>query len=326
MTYEECMARYSNIARYCIGLEKAEAAPLDFVANPFGSVLATWPAWLAALLFIVLLAMSIKIIPQQSVGVVERFGRYHRSLNAGFNMVIPFIERVAHDVDLEQLQMKVTPLIKTKDDQIVDLSVVVMFRVIPGMASDSVYQVDDPEEAIAALVNNEVKAKASGMSLQEIFDDRKEIETAVDAELTTTVNSWGYAITKVVIDDPALSEEMRSAYNSVGVAKQRQLAAIAEGAALKIKMIADAEANGASLKIQGESYVMMRDLIAKGNAQAIKKMTEGTGLTDTQAMHLLTMIDSNDAVRDAAKAGSTVVVATGNSSEHAVLGMVAAQQ
>jgi len=326
MTYEDCIKQYgTDNVDYCSQFDKAGFNPLTAVGDLIGSIFSNWLMLVGLVILIILVAMSIKIIRQKSVGVVERLGRYNRSLNAGFHMIIPFIETVAHDVNLEQFQLKVTPLIKTNDDQIVDLSVVVMFKVIPAMASDSVYEVDDPQKAISALVNNEVKAKASGMTLQAIFDDRKDIETAVNEELTSTVQGWGFEITKVVIDDPALSKEMRDAYNSVGVAKQRQLAATAEGQALKIKLVADAEANGASMKIQGESYVTLRGQIAKGNSEAIQEMTKDTDLTAFQAMQLFVQIDTNDAVRDAAKGKSTVVVATGNA-DHATLGLVANQQ
>jgi regulator of protease activity HflC (stomatin/prohibitin superfamily) len=321
MTYEECIGEYGTTNEdYCSQFESSGETPLDFANNFIGSIFSNI-ALLALIVFlIVILALSIKIIRQKTEAVVERLGRYNRTLKPGLRLVFPLIERIADRVDLMQYQLSVETSVKTNDEQMVKLPVAVMVKVIDSSAS--IYEVDEPDDAITALISNEVKAKAAGMSLQEIFDDRESIRSTVTEHLTVKINTWGFDVTEVVIDNPKLTPEMEAAYNSVAAAERSKQAATAAGEALKIKKVAEAVANGESLKISGQAYVAMRDMIAKGNAAAINEMKKDTDLTDSEIMTFLTTIDANDAVRDAAASGATVVVATGRA-DHATMAMVA---
>lgn len=333
MTYDECISTYgSEFANtYCsqfasqepVFIPEESKSRMDSIIDFFSD---NWIILLAVIVLIVIMMISATIIRQQEVGVVERLGRYNRSLQAGFHLIIPFIERVRDRVDLEQFDINVNSNVKTQDDQMVSVPVVVILRVIPEQASTSVYEVDDPEAAIKALVSNEIKAQAATMTLEEIYADRDTIKVNVLETLGAVINSYGFDVRQVVIDNPVLPPLLQEAYNSVAVAEKAKQAAKAQGEALKITLVAEAEANGAALVIQGESYVINRDKIAEGNSAAIKKMVADTDLTAAQALGLLIAIDSNDAVRDAsAHEGSTVVIATGNSNDK-TLGMVANKQ
>jgi len=330
MTYDECIEQNGTWnTEYCKEVSVAEAPssgnPLDFINDFFAGIFSNFGLLVVLVILIILLVMSAKVIQQQEVGIVERLGRYNRSIGAGFHLVIPFFEKIVHRVDLEQFSINVKSTVKTADDQMVILPVVVLLRVIPGEASTSVYEVMEPEDAIKALVSNEVKAKAATITLDDIFTDRDTIKDAVLSANGETITSYGFEVLQVVIDNPELPEELQIAYNSVAVAKKAQQAATANGEAIRIERVAKAQADGEALAITGDAYVLNRDKIAKGNAAAIKEMVGETGLTAVQALDLLKTIDTNNAVRDAAgNKGTTVVVATGNHSD-ATLGMVASK-
>lgn len=323
MTYEECMTEYWAQA-YCSQFE-FEATVSEKSPDFFAVLFSYWPLISAIIIVIILAVITATVIQQKQVGIVERLGRYNRSLQAGFHLIIPFIEKVVQYVDLEQFQLRVNSDIKTKDDQMVTLPVAVIFKVIPEQAEVSHYEVDRPEDAMKALISNEVKAKAATMTLEDIYTDRDSIKTAVIAAVGETIMSYGFVVLQVVIDNPKLPKELQEAYNSVAIAEKNKQAAAAQGEALKIELVAKATANGASLAIQGDAYVLNRDKIAKGNAEAIKTMIGDTNLTPGEAVGLLVAIDANDAVRDASSnKGTTVVVATGNSNDR-TLGMIAGQ-
>jgi regulator of protease activity HflC (stomatin/prohibitin superfamily) len=317
LTYEECITTYGQEnAPYCNSVTQ----PVEEASSLFPGIIGPI---IIAIISIVLIVMAITIIRQQQIGVVERLGRYNRSMQPGFHLIIPFFERVVHLVDLEQFNLNVNSAVKTKDDQMVTLPVVVIYKVIPESAEKSVYVVDDPNTAITALVSNEVKAKAATMTLDEIFADRIAIKDSILSTYKDTITAYGFELCEVVIDNPVLPDELQKAYNSIAVAEKAKQAATANGEALKIRLVKEAEANGAALAIQGDAYIVNRDKIAEGNAEAINKMTADTGINGVQALGLLIAIDSNDAIRDAsANKGTTVVVATGNSGD-GTLGLVA---
>ena len=340
MTYDDCIDLYtSKYSDYCAqnstdgaGLidntggnpaVEVSSSPMDTIGSFFEGIFSNWLLIVLLVIAVILVIISGTIVRQQEVGVVERLGRYHRSLPAGLHFIVPFIDQVAHVVNLEQFLIKVNSEVKTKGDQIVILPVVATLKVIPTAASTSVYEVEDPKEAITALISNEVKATAATMTLDAIYEDRGSITTAILEALGETITTYGFEVRQVVIDNPDVGDELKIAYNSVAVAEKGKQAATAEGEALRIKLVAEAEAKGAALEIAGEAYIKNRAKIAKGNSEALKEMTGDTGLTAVQALNLLVAIDSNNAVRDAAgNKGTTVVVATGNQIDQ-TLGMLA---
>lgn len=326
MTYEECIITYtSKYEDYCKQQFPDDGASSSDSTGGFFSNLFSDPLAIVVIIIaiVVLMLLSIRIVRQQQVAVVERLGRYNRSMQPGFHVIIPFFERIADRVDLEQFNLNVTSDVKTKDDQMVTLPVVVILKVIPENAERSVYVVSEPEEAIQALVSNEVKAKASDMTLDEIYADRKDIKDAVFENYKDIIESYGYVLEQVVIDNPKLPDELRAAYNSIAVAEKSKQAAASVGEALKIQKVKEAEAEGAAMVIQGDSYITIRNKYAEGNKEAIVKMIEGTDMTSGDAARILMSIDTNNAIRDAAaNKGTTVVVATPNPGD-GTLGMLA---
>ena len=141
----------------------------------------------------------------------------------------------------------IEPEVKTNDVQMVTLPVQVLYQV--ANAANAYYVVESPRKAIRALISNHVKAQAASMSLQDIYDDRDSIMREVKDLLSTEINSWGYEVTNVLIDNPDLTDEMQAAYNRVAMAQREQQAATAEGEALRIRSVAQATAYGESLKI-----------------------------------------------------------------------------
>lgn len=280
--------------------------------------------WLHLLLIglvLILLVSSVRIIRQKEAAVVERFGRYHRTMQSGLRFKIPLVERIAEHVDLQILRAEFAAAIKTKSNEFITLPVTVMYQAIPARAHDAYYEVEEPEEMISSLVQNTVKAQAATMTLAQIFDSRDEIQAAVEDVLAEKLAGYGHRAAEVVIDNPIVPDELMVAFNGVTVAAQQREAAQAQADALRIRMVGEAEAEAASLEIKGKSAVQFRTTIAEGNATAVLKMTEGTNLSHDSAFGLLGQFDRNDAIRDAAGKGATVVVATGNPSDGLYAGL-----
>jgi regulator of protease activity HflC (stomatin/prohibitin superfamily) len=214
-------------------------------------------------------------------------------------------------VDLRLMQMDVSVKVKTSTGEFITLPTTIQYRVIEDEAAASFYEVYDPKAAITSLVQNEVKATASTMTLDAVFNSRDVIKASVRDKLTEVMTAYGFEIVDVLIDNPDVPEALEAAFNDVTAAKQRQLAAGADAEALKITMVGEANAEAQSLTIKAGAIVEFRETVAAGNALAVIRMTEGTTIPHSQALWYLTLVDTNDAVRDAAGKGATVVVATG---------------
>ena len=305
----------SNGNFYCTTDSSDSPSLMDRIDSTLGWLIGHWWLILLALVIIAVIFGNVFIVRQKTAVIIERLGKYQRTLQAGLHAKIPFIDRLVETVDLMIQQIEAKAEIKTSGNEFMTLPVTVLYRVIPERAHDAYYEVDDPEAAIEALIQNEVKSTASGMSLQEIFDSRDRIRLAVEETLTDKLASYGYEVDEVVIDNPIVPKALMTAFNDVTAATQRQRAATADAEALRIKMVGEANAEAESTEIKADAIVNFRNTIAEGNAEAIQKMTEGTNLSHSAILDYFTVVDNNDAVRDAASKGATIVVATGRQTD-----------
>ena len=315
--------RYSDGQLYCPDGTRYESyASLTqqdngtFLGNLWDWTTGHW-FWLALGLFLlIVLYNNIFVVNQKTALIVERLGKYHKTMQAGLRAKIPFIDNVVQEMNLQIQEIKVKTDIKTSSNEFIVLPVKVFTRVLQDKVELAYYEIENPSAAIASLVQNEVKSIAAGMSLQEIFDSRDTIKQAVLSSLTERLADFGYEITEVVIDNPVVPEKLQEAFNNVTAAQQEQAAATARAEALKIQMVGEATAEAESLRIKATAIVTYRDTLAEGNAAAIEKMVGGTGLSPETVLRFFSVTDTNDAVRDAAgKKGTTIVVATGTPSD-----------
>lgn len=264
---------------------------------------------------ITLLVIATEIVGEKHARIVERLGKFHRVMHAGLRFRIPFIDKVIEEMELWIVDLTENIKVKTSDNVFVTLPVTVQYRVQQDKVKEAYYELEDPEAIITGLVLNEVKSTSAAMRLEDIFSSRDRIEIGVKEMLEERLGAYGYEIVNVVVDNPELSGELEQSYNNVMAAMRLQEAATAEAAALRIKAVGEATANADGLKINAEAQVAYRDTIAAGNAAAIQTMTEGTDLSAQAALHYFMVTDSNDAIRDAAGKGATVVVSSPNPSD-----------
>ena len=282
----------------------------------------TGPNWLmiifgaiVAVVVIGLLISSIEIVSEKQAVVIERLGKFHTIFGPGLHFRVPLIDQAVEQLSLQIQQMEAHVKVKTRDNVFVTLPVTVQSRVQEEKVREAYYEIDEPAEAIQALVLNEVKTTAADMELEDVFASRDHIQDAVKTTLGAELGKYGYEIINVVVDNPTLSPELEASYNSVMAAQRKQDAAKGEAEATRIRMEGEANAEAASLRIKGEAIVHFRTTIADGNADAIIRMTAGTDLRGDAVLRYFEITDINDAIRDAAAKGATIVVATPNAQD-----------
>ncbi len=285
--------------------------------NEFNDMTTNWSPWIKLGIINVvagiLLFQTFYTVDEYTAAVVQRFGKHLKISRPGLRVKVPFIDRVVEHVDLSQKQQTSTVGVKSAKNEFLSLPVTVRYRVDPAKVYEAYYMVQAKqiENIIESIVLNAVKSVASGMTMDEIFAATSQIKDQVEGQLSERFSPLGLIIEDVLVDDPKVPTEIMSAFNDVVAATQRKLSAERDAEALRIKMMGEAEAEAGSLEIKAKALVSFRDTIASGNAAAIAAMTEGTGLTSGDVLHYFIVVDTNDAVRDAAGKGATVVVATG---------------
>ncbi len=221
-----------------------------------------------ALLLIMVVLRSVRVIPQARARNVERLGRYRKTLEPGMNFVIPFIDRVKKEIDLREqvVSFKGAPVI-TEDNLVVLIDTVLFFQVTDPRAAD--YEIVDYIQAIEQLTATMLRSVIGSMDLEDTLTSRDRINNMLRGVLDDASGKWGIRVTRVeikAIDPPksvvdAMEKQMR--------AEREKRAAIltAEGVKQAKILTAEGEKQGNILTAEGEKQSAI--LRSEGQAQAI---------------------------------------------------------
>jgi regulator of protease activity HflC (stomatin/prohibitin superfamily) len=230
-------------------------------------------------------------VQQQSRAIVERFGRYIRTAKPGLNFKLPYIESVVQRVSLRVQQLPVEVETKTLDNVFVKLAVAVQYRVVEGNEADSYYKLQDHVTQIESYVLDVVRAKVPKMSLDEVFDKKDDVGSAVKSELDISMKVYGFEIANALVTDVNPADNVKAAMNEIQTQQRLQAAANAKGEANKILVVKNAEADAESKRLQGEGIAKQRKAIVDGLRESIAAFTDqigGVSAPDVMKLVLLT--------------------------------------
>jgi regulator of protease activity HflC (stomatin/prohibitin superfamily) len=221
-----------------------------------------------AVVVLIVLARTIRIVPQSKAGIVERLGRYSRTLDAGLAIVIPFIDRLRPLIDMREQVVSFPPQpVITEDNLVVSIDSVIYFQVTEPKAAT--YEIANYIQAIEQLTVTTLRNVIGGMALEETLTSRDQINGQLRGVLDEATGKWGIRVNRVelkAIDPPtsikdSMEKQMR--------ADRDKRAAIlnAEGVKQSQILTAEGEKQSAILKAQGQREAMI--LEAEGQAKAI---------------------------------------------------------
>src|SRR6202167_5354946 len=151
---------------------------------------------LVATLSIVTVVRSVRIVPQAQAGIVERFGRYHRTLHAGLNLVTPFIDRLRPLIDLREQVVSFPPQpVITKDNLVVGIDTVIYFQVTDPRAAT--FEVANYITAVEQLTVTTLRNVVGGMDLETALTSRDQINSLLRKELDEATGKWGIRVGRV---------------------------------------------------------------------------------------------------------------------------------
>lgn len=236
------------------------------------------------LLALLVVTRGIRIIPQQRVAIVERLGRYHATLAAGVNIIVPFVDRVVRVLDLRTQQVVVPPqVVITKDNVQIQIDTVFFYTIVePKMAT---YNIADVVQGIQNITAANIRQVAGHMELDETLAGRDRISIALRTALDEVTESWGVRIDRVEIVDIKPPREIQDAMEKQMKAEREKRANIlqAEGERQSAILQAEGEKQSAVLRAEGEREARIRQaeglrqaqqLEADGRAQAIRLVAE----------------------------------------------------
>ena len=231
-------------------------------------------ALILVIVVVVTLLRSVRIIPQARMGIVQRVGRYNRTLDAGIHVLVPYVDRLLPLIDMREQVVSFDPQsVITSDNVGVSVDSVIYFQVNDARAST--YEIADYVTGAEQLTATTLRNVIGGMSLEEVLTSRDEINGQLRGVLDEATNKWGLRVNRVelkTIDPPgtikeAMEKQMR--------AERDKRAAILTAEGDKQSAILQAEGSRQAAILTAEGQQQSAVLAAEGNRQSEILMAEG---------------------------------------------------
>jgi regulator of protease activity HflC (stomatin/prohibitin superfamily) len=218
---------------------------------------------------VITLARTIRIVPQARAGIVERLGRYHRTLDAGLALVIPFVDRLRPLIDLREQVVSFKPQsVITEDNLMVDIDSVIYFQVTDAKAAT--YEIADYIAAIEQLTVTTLRNVIGAITLEDALTSRDHINAQLRGVLDEATGKWGIRVNRVELKAIEPPGTIREAMEKQMRAERDKRAAILNAEGVKQAQIlqAEGEKQGAILRAEGQREAQV--LQADGQSKAIE--------------------------------------------------------
>ena len=268
---------------------------------------------------IVLLAEGMRIVPQQNAWVVERLGKFHSVLEPGFNVIVPFVDRIAYRHSLKEVPLDIPEQVCiTRDNTQLAVDGIIYFQVVdPRLAS---YGTSNYILAITQLAQTALRSEIGKMELDKTFESRDEINHKVVSVLDEAGRTWGIKVLRYELKSLTPPESILRAMQAQITAEREKRAVIAtsEGKRQQEINIADGQRQAAILESEGQKQAQINkatgeagaiELVATANANAVKAVAAAMGTPGAMdAANLKVAQQYVEAFANLAKTGNTLII------------------
>ena len=266
---------------------------------------------LAIILLILIFSLStiVFVVKQQTVAIVERFGKYQFTANPGFHLKLPWgIDRIAARVQLRLLQTEMTVETKTADNVFVTMNIATQYRINEQSIKDAYYKLMNPGEQIKAYIEDALRSAVPKLTLDDVFEKKDEIALEVQKTVAEEMQTYGYIIVKTLITKVEPDAEVKQSMNEINAAQRKQDASQMLANANKIQVVTAAEAEAEKDRLHGVGIAEQRKAIVDGLAQQITEIKKlGVALDEEQIMAILLTNQYLDTLNQFAAGGNSTI-------------------
>ena len=288
---------------------------------------------LLGLILVVLVAFfkTIRIVPQKSAFIVERLGKYRTTLNAGFHVLVPFLDQVAYKHTLKEQAIDVPPQVCiTQDNIAVEVDGILYLQVVDPVKAS--YGINNYQFASTQLAQTTMRSVIGKLELDRTFEERDSINSAIVAAVDKASDPWGVKVTRYEVKNIVPPQSIKDAMEKQMRAEREKRAMIAESEGEKQAKINRAEGDKQELIKRSEGEKQRRINEAEGRAAEIEKVAEATAkgireiaaaINDKGGLHAVNLRVAEQYIREfgnLAKVNNSVIIPTNLSD---VSGMIA---
>lgn len=220
-----------------------------------------------AALVIITIGLGVRIVPQGSKYVVQRLGKYHQTLSPGLNILVPYIDSVAHKVTTKDIVLDVPSQdVITKDNAGVRINAITYMNILSP--EKAVYGIDNYTYAIQNLVQTTLRSIVGEMSLDDVLSSREIIKAKLKAGVSDEVADWGIVIKSTEVQEIAPSPTMQAAMERQAAAERERRATVTKAEGAKEAAILEADGRKASASLDAEAKI----LLATATEESIRRI------------------------------------------------------
>lgn len=177
------------------------------------------------LIALILIASGLYVVKQQTVAIIERFGKYQKTSTSGINFKIPFgVDVIAARIQLRMLQSEIVVETKTQDNVFVTMNVATQYRVNENNVTDAYYKLMHPEAQIKSYIEDALRSSVPKLTLDELFEKKDEIALEVQKQVAEEMSTYGYVIVKTLITKVEPDAEVKQSMNEINAAQRKRVA------------------------------------------------------------------------------------------------------
>ena len=234
------------------------------------------------LLILITIFLGVRIVPQGSKHVVQRLGKYHRTLRPGLNFIMPYVDAVAYKVTSKDIVLDIpSQEVITKDNAVIIVNAVAYINIVSP--EKSVYGVEDYRLAIQNLVQTSLRSIIGEMNLDDALSSRETIKAKLKGNISDDIADWGITLKTVEIQDINPSQTMQKAMEEQAAAERARRANVTKAEGEKAAAILQAEGRLEASKLDARAKVVL----AEADQIAINKITDAVQTNQLPIMFIL---------------------------------------
>ena len=234
------------------------------------------------LLILITIFLGVRIVPQGSKHVVQRLGKYHKTLRPGLNFIMPYIDAVAYKVTSKDIVLDIpSQEVITKDNAVIIVNAVAYINIVSP--EKSVYGVEDYRLAIQNLVQTSLRSIIGEMNLDDALSSRETIKAKLKGNISDDIADWGITLKTVEIQDINPSQTMQKAMEEQAAAERARRANVTKAEGEKAAAILQAEGRLEASKLDARAKVVL----AEADQIAINKITDAVRTNQLPIMFIL---------------------------------------
>jgi len=244
------------------------------------------PGMVLVVVFVVLVLITImlgvRIVPQGSKSVVQRLGKFHKTLGPGLNIIMPYIDSVAYKVSTKDIVMDIpSQEVITRDNAVLIVNAIAYINIVSP--EKAVYGVENYILAIQNLVQTSLRSIVGEMSLDDALSSRDHIKAKLKTAISDDIADWGITLKTVEIQDIKPSDTMQKAMEEQAAAERERRAMVTRADGQKAAAVLEAEGRFEASKRDAQAKVVL----AEATQRAIQKVTEAIQQNELPVAYLL---------------------------------------